>query len=818
MEPKYSILLCNQSYDQYKNHINGWLAQGIKVFWFGTEKDKLTLQQQYPAFCKAYLMNCFVVPGYVAKGVVVDGQNGNVLISTLEKLIPMFNVAQYRVEHCLVDSHIVVEASAGTGKTTVMIDRIMYMLHTVPGIQVSDIAMITFTNEATAQMSIRLQEVLLTRYRLTKSPKYLQWMEEQANMQVSTIDSFSFTMLKRCGIVGGFSQSVRIRTLNYERKELIRDLLNRVAKTGVSVSSQFGLSYYKTANLIDSFWGRVAQLGLSADSVLAMEWGNGCNEDASNFQKTMRQLIELLTIEYAEAKRANDAVTLLDLKRDINTLLPLAITKGVISDCGFKYLFVDEFQDSDNSQIAMLNELVKGFNLKLFVVGDVKQSIYRFRGAVDSAFTRLIALLKKNRSTNICQFELINNYRTSPKVMSLFNRYFAAWTSQKLLTAADEVRPCKNIDGKAVVLRSDRKGFDERMFIAETRKLLEDFRVRFKQESRKSDSKNRVVVLTRTNQQVSSVARLLDKYRIPAVAKRDGTFFQSEAVKDFCAFISSFLYSDEPIYLFNYIASPYSGVNETLDFDTLKGLNGDRFELQEYLQPYIDNTRWAEYFEALKVRPVLSVIKDVIENEPYLENYIARRKQIKKDAGWEDEEILSSVLAESRQYKANIDKLLELLHQNFKSESVTVNKIVSYLRNAIATNRNESEADVDADYQYDCVYCMTVHKAKGLEFDTVILPFMNTPFYYHNQTEILVDNSLTKIAWNVGKRDSEKELHNNYYSKVRYEEDLNATAEETRILYVAMTRTIHSFLCIMSKAQDANCWNGLFEKAGVENE
>ncbi|MBB6621766.1 UvrD-helicase domain-containing protein, partial [Proteus mirabilis] len=91
--------------------------------------------------------------------------------------IPAFNAAQYRVEHCAESEHIVVKASAGTGKTTVMIDRILYLMHMVPGLQMSDIYMITFTNEATNQMNRRLQEVLFKKYALTKNKRYLNWLE-----------------------------------------------------------------------------------------------------------------------------------------------------------------------------------------------------------------------------------------------------------------------------------------------------------------------------------------------------------------------------------------------------------------------------------------------------------------------------------------------------------------------------------------------------------------------------------------------------------------------------------------------------------------
>ena len=97
------------------------------------------------------------------------GQEWSQLFRWLEEKIPAFNAAQYRVEHAGIDSNIVVKASAGTGKTTVMVDRILYLMHMVPDLNMSEIFMITFTNEATNQMNDRLQEILLKKYSLTRN-------------------------------------------------------------------------------------------------------------------------------------------------------------------------------------------------------------------------------------------------------------------------------------------------------------------------------------------------------------------------------------------------------------------------------------------------------------------------------------------------------------------------------------------------------------------------------------------------------------------------------------------------------------------------
>ena len=120
--------------------------------------------------------------------VIIDGNDRDRFVErVLQKECPLFNSAQYLVEHCRPEKHVIVQASAGTGKTTVMIDRIMYLLHTQPDLHLAEVFMITFTNDAAEQMSQRLQDALMTRYSLTGNQRYLRWLEEQSHMNVSTM-------------------------------------------------------------------------------------------------------------------------------------------------------------------------------------------------------------------------------------------------------------------------------------------------------------------------------------------------------------------------------------------------------------------------------------------------------------------------------------------------------------------------------------------------------------------------------------------------------------------------------------------------------
>ena len=143
MEPKYSILLCNQSIDEYKNKITEWLHQGIKVIWFGKDEDIRLLKAEHAAFAKAFLLLAYQV-AIADQRIIIDGDDPDGFIErVLEKECPLFNSAQYLVEHCLPEKHVIVQASAGTGKTTVMIDRILFLLHTQPDLHLAEVFMIT---------------------------------------------------------------------------------------------------------------------------------------------------------------------------------------------------------------------------------------------------------------------------------------------------------------------------------------------------------------------------------------------------------------------------------------------------------------------------------------------------------------------------------------------------------------------------------------------------------------------------------------------------------------------------------------------------
>lgn len=810
MEPKYSILLCNHNIADYENKIEHWLKDGIKVIWFGTEQDVTMLKKKFHDFSKAFLLQAYILD-HDRAGIVIDGDDSERLIDTLEDLCPVFNAAQYRVEHCQPEKHIVVQASAGTGKTKVMVDRIMFLMHTVPNLNMAEIFMITFTNEAADQMNKRLQDTLITRYHLTKKVQYLQWLEQQSQMNISTIHSFAYTMLKVYGIGESFTQDLKIRSFTYEKKELIKNIIDSKTNDGESVSAQLGVSFYTANDIIKNFWDGITRIGISHRDLENMDWGSPINRDSEGFHRIMIDTIKRLDEEYFDIKRENDAVSVDDIMRDLQEIL--MCDNLPIPDLSMKYLFIDEFQDSDLSQIKVACILVKLLNPALFVVGDIKQSIYRFRGATDQAFFVLERDMQEMQIPPAQTFALVNNYRTAAGVLNSMSQYFRAWSDMGQLQYGKPVVPFNKDSGRFCIIPGEKKDeFEEqiaRIISEELDRLISNVESR----NQEPTEKNRVVVLTRTNSQLDMLAGILRKHKIPTSVRRDGSFYASEAVRDFYLMVSSFLFSDEPKHIFNYLLTPYAGSVEPIGIHEMEQLHGDYDNLVAYLDHYLDQTSWKHYHKELRLRPVMAVFKDMIDNGFIIDYFIANSKTRKRANGWEENRCLAATLTEARQYQANLEKLMELLQRNLGGEKVSLYDIYQFLNLNIATNRTEQEAVVQSADDYRSVLCMTVHKSKGLEFDTIILPYTNRTFSTKEQTEILVDPVSCQVGWyftDSNRRETRQkkynEMQNDLYDELK-EKDIQAEIrEECRILYVAMTRAIDSLICIVPEPRNDRTW------------
>ena len=822
MEPKYSVLLCNQSLAEYEEKIEQWLSVGVKILWFGREEDAVALKVKHEGFAKAFLLQAYSTD-LEESGVLVDGDGSRQLFEKIAEDCKLFNAAQFEVEHCKEDEHIVVQASAGTGKTTVMIDRIMFLLHTRPELRLAEVFMITFTNDAAQQMSNRLQDAFMTRYALTKQKRYMRWVEEQSQMHISTIHSFAYYMLKQLGIGESFTKALSIRTFEYEKKELIKDAIDERIDDKKNIRTQLGVPFYRANSIVNSYWNKFSQLGVSHRDLLEMDWGEPVDEGSANFHKIVKELVVKLDDQYFDLKRQEESISINDIMRDLQEILMSGDLPE--TDLSMKYLFIDEFQDSDLSQIKVACLLSKIMGAVLFVVGDVKQSIYRFRGATDKAFLMFDKDMKEMGLKKPMEFTLINNYRTAAGVLGRMDDYFFTWARQGYLRYEKAVVPFNGNQGRIKMIPSVTKETDPEQLSGIVSKELDALIAKVEGSGKEPNEKNRVVLLTRSNAELSDLSRILRRAKIPVSVRRDGAFYASEAVRDFYMMVSSFMFCDEPKYIFNYLLTPYAGEVEPMDINAMERLSGDYENLVDYLDHFVNQTTWKKYHKALRLKPVMSVFKDMMDSESIVDNFIALNKARRQEEGWEEARKNADTFTRARQYQANLEKLMEILQNNLGGDKVSLYDVYIFLKLNIATNRSEGEARVQSKDDYTSVLCMTVHKSKGLEFDTVIVPYTAENFGGWAQTELLVDPVDRKVGWyytgdkeKLKRRYKYPPMKSSYYDELQSAEAESGRLEGVRVLYVGMTRAIDTLICIVEESRNPMSWAKLIEEVGVDYE
>lgn len=828
---KYSILYFKENFIQHCDQIGQFLSEGKKVFWFGAKWEVEQLKEQYKPFADAFFLQAFDISELLemdnldsaknfAPAIIRDGEGIGLeyrpLLDWLEENVPAFNVAQYRVEHSGFGANIVVKASAGTGKTTVMVDRILYLMHMVPDLKMSEIYMITFTNEATNQMNDRLQEMLLKKYSLTKNKKYLTWLEQQSQMHISTIDSLAYDLFRRFGTGVGFGRDLGIQPLERERKNLIKDLLSDQLDDTKAIVSQIGMNYSDASKVIDAYWKELTSKGYTISEVLKKDWGDRKNESAlTNFQDIIKAVLEEFEEKYSQLKLDENAISIHDLFFDFGH--DLLAGKVDCKGLNMKYLFVDEFQDTDATQIRTFARLVQRIGAKLFVVGDIKQSIYSFKGATDEAFD----ILDEEMPGRLKYYSLRNNYRTCANLMKVMEEYFFAWSKLGLLQYDEAVRPFNKSVGSVEMDYIEGKSFIQTQTMNLISSALSDLELEIRSGAKKVTDKTKVAVLVRGNMKATEIAELCRRHGKTVVLNSDRPFFLSQAVRDFYALISSYIFVEQPIYTYNYLMTPYANYDGVISVSEMeqrmKNGAGNGMEVSEYLSEFLSQTKWHEYQREFRLRPVVAVIKEIVEKSKVIERFIAMDKVRMYGDAWTEAKKNRQTLIDAKSYQKNLDKLMEMIQQRMDGDFTTLYDLYVYLTLMIATNREEMEPDVEMenDYDYTSVYIMTVHKSKGLEFDTVIMPAMNHSLVPSERTTILAGKDKAAWTYEPGKSN---QMKSQWYEELHREMIEKGVAEETRMLYVAMTRAVNRLILLVNDWSTYESWSSLIRKVGLINE
>ena len=552
---------------------------------------------------------------------------------------------------------VLILAGAGSGKTGVLTHRIAHLIDDL-GVNSYNILAITFTNKAAKEMKERVD-------RLVGMGADSAW--------IMTFHAACVRILRRYICRIGYDNNFTIYDTD-DQKSVIKDILKR---------KNLDPKQYKDRTILSVISNAKDNL-ISPDDMYQSSGGN------YNTMKTAE-----IYREYQEQLKKNNAV-------DFDDIIGLTVKlfnedKEVLRyyQERFRYIMVDEYQDTNRAQFNLIRLLAGGHG-NLCVVGDDDQSIYKFRGA---DINNILDFEKYFNDAKIIKLE--QNYRSTQKILDVANEVIKNNAGRKDKRLWTSVK-----DGTKVILNVYENGYEEARGIAEDiahrhlhdRKDYSDF-----------------AILYRTNAQSRSLEEKLIEKNIPYRIYGGINFYARREIKDILAYLKTIDNARDDLAVKRILNVPKRGIGaaSVAKVDDYAYENDITFyvalrQAKEVpgLQRAVSKVEgFVTQIEVLKSKSqyigVGKLIEEIIETVGY-SDYI--------DAESESDE-------QATERRQNIDELISKAVQY--EETVDEPSLSGFLEEVALV------ADIDnLDENNDMVSLMTIHSAKGLEFPIVYLAGM----------------------------------------------------------------------------------------------
>lgn len=638
-------------------------------------------------------------------------------IITMQNYIDQLNEAQ-RAPVLQKDGPMIVIAGAGSGKTRVLTIRIAYLMH--QGVDSFNILALTFTNKAAKEMKVRIASIVGN--------------SEAKNLWMGTFHSVFAKILRSEADKLGYPSNFTI----YDSQDSVR-LIGQIIK-----EMQLDKDVYKPKQVL----GRISSYKNSLITVKAYFNNPELQEaDAMSKKPRMGEIYQ----NYVERCFKSGAMDFDDLLLKTNELLTRFPDVLMKYQDRFRYILVDEYQDTNHSQYLIVRALSDRFQ-NICVVGDDAQSIYAFRGA---NINNILNFQKDYEGVNTYRLE--QNYRSTRNIVEAANTII-----DKNQTKLDKVVWTANDFGPKIKIHRSLTDGEEGRFVASTI---------FEQKMQHQMNNNQFAILYRTNAQSRAMEDALRKRDIPYRIYGGLSFYQRKEIKDVLSYLRLVINPKDEEALVRVINYPARGIGGTTVEKLIIAANHYKrsiFEVMEHIDK-IDlklnsgtKGKLKDFVTMVKSFQVINETQDAL----YLTDYVAKKtgliQELKKDstpegiARIENIEVLMGGIKDFIEGQKEVDGARGALSEFMEDV-------------ALATDLDNDTGDDDR------VALMTIHLAKGLEFPTVFIVGM--------------EEDLFPSAMSMNTR-SELE-------------------EERRLFYVALTRAEHQ--AYLTYAQSRYRWGKLVD-------
>lgn len=716
-----------------------------------------------------------------------------------------FNIKQYEIEHAEINKNIEVRAGAGTGKTFSMVSRIAYLCHpsTNSGIYdvADEIAMLTFTADAATNMKSRLKCFFVNSFVLTGNVRFLEMVNGIEKMRISTIHSFAKEIIQNTSSAVGIGSNFATVTGTYEKQKIFDRLFTEYLE---EANKEEPLFYDGLPMKIDDFRKNLLKFavllynkGCDIKTVTMQVFGKA-PEKMPYFNKIIDDVIIKTEKEFTEQAFRNNCIPLNEYMIYLN--------KCIESDefntnlFKIKYMFIDEFQDTDDAQIDAFHNMQKKLGFKFFIVGDLKQSIYRFRGATMDAFNRMNCT-----DDEWFHFSLTQNYRSDSRLLARYEDVFKSIGNVGLLPytpGKDELVGVKTFDDydnddvltNITYTSDDYK--DSKTFYDNFFEMIECEKNRIRENmSHRSLSPNErtIAILMRDHHQIDVVLSEAKKRNVVVESDSSSDLYQLTSSKDLCMLTTSLSNPYNTTYLYalinsNYVNAEYK-LTEIIGKSEKEKLESMIKLLDDYFTAVLHKS-WKELVNDIHNQPVLKVLHMIYENTAPWKKY-------------------SPNASRQEYYRMNYELVFEELSNYNRRSYLTLDSVNEMLHINIVTGTEAKSREFTTEIDDVKVICTTVHKSKGLEYSLVILPFTDKVLGRKMKNSL----EITYIEGKVGycfNNEKKEEIHNEYYSsETEFQEN---KMEEARIMYVAMTRAINRFIWFTRTDIKDQTWGSLLKE------
>ena len=607
---------------------------------------------------------------------------------------------------------VLILAGAGSGKTRVLTTRIAHLMQD-KGIHPSNILAITFTNKAATEMRERVEETIDS---------------DVKDMWITTFHSCCVRILRKDINKIGYNRSFVIYD-SPDQLTLVKDCLKELNLSDKVFEPKTVINYISDAK----------------DKLLNPQEYKAMHRNDARMSK----IADVYTL-YQDRLKRNSALDFDDLI--IKTVELLKKEESVLAYYRnkFKYIMVDEYQDTSKAQYEFIKLLAQEHQ-NICVVGDDDQSIYGWRGA---DIRNILEFERDYNSVHVVKLE--QNYRSTQVILDAANTVISNNIERKRKKLWSEQK-----EGEKIKIQVASDEMEEAEFVADTIGRMH------RRENK--DFKN-FAVLYRANAQARAIEDALNRSQIPYNIYGGTKFYERKEIKDLVAYLRLLQNVQDDISLKRIINVPKRGIG----LRTIEKIE-DRASLKQesIFSVLLDIDTNSDI--STKAKASINGFVDLVGTLRVIKDAYSVSKLIEKVldvTGYLDE--LEKDKSEEAQDR--IDNLKEFISIAIEFENNSEEKDLETFLTNVALTSTESE-----DEENDKVSLMTIHTSKGLEFPVVFLVGMEEGLF-----------PISRAVRSMAESDIEEERRLCYVGITRAKKELYMTLTKKRTLYGKTNPSIQS--------------------------